>query len=250
MRSNRPNIQDVLAYEIKKEIAERYFGFRKLIETDKLNFQEKTRQYSFILEKRISFDLIRIYILLGDEGLIHEFLSLTNLPADLFYDPYLTKSATIRARVFEGISLHGFTRKRRLKNLFFACYDRLAVHIEQYRDKLKELSEDRENINEEIELFYQKNDISSIVGFLKALGDHSKTGHMEGGMEPGMAQGLAQKMRIENQLPVDHYLPTILSLPARKQIDKDLRQLISQAIDRHQPEFIELFSRRDGWALR
>ena len=30
----QPKIEDILSYEIKKEIADRYFGFRKLIEKE------------------------------------------------------------------------------------------------------------------------------------------------------------------------------------------------------------------------
>ena len=111
------NIQDVLAYEIKKEMADRYFGFRKLIEEDTLDLKEKTRQHSFILEKRISFDLIRIYILLREEKIIRDFLLLTGFKEELFYDPYLAESETIKMRVFQGTKLRGFTWKGRYKNI-------------------------------------------------------------------------------------------------------------------------------------
>ena len=63
----KQTIDEVLSTEIKRDIAERYFSFRKLIEEDEMDLEEKIRQYSIILEKRISFDLIRIYILLKKE---------------------------------------------------------------------------------------------------------------------------------------------------------------------------------------
>ncbi|MBW2501727.1 MAG: hypothetical protein JRD39_02190, partial [Deltaproteobacteria bacterium] len=73
----KTNFEDILAVELKREIAERYFGFRKMIEEDNLDLTEKIKSQLAILEKRISYELIRIYILLKDDGLIHEFMELT-----------------------------------------------------------------------------------------------------------------------------------------------------------------------------
>ena len=250
MSPDSPNIHEVLAYEIKKEIADRYFGFRKLIEDDKLGFFEKTQQYSFILEKRISFDLIRIYIVLKDEELIHRFLALTGLPPDLFYDPYLTQSSTIRQRVFSGVRIHGLTHAGRFKNLVFDCYERLEVHVAEYRTRFDELKKYRDEINAEIETFYRKNDLGSIMGFLKSLGDPNKSGSMEGGMEMGMAQSLEAKMRIAPQLPLEHYLPAIHSLPPMASIKEELKAIIHAAYEDHGAELIHLLSQKESKAAR
>lgn len=245
MSQNSPDIHKVLAYEIKKEIADRYFGFRKLIEEDKLDFVEKTRQYSFILEKRISFDLIRIYIVLKDEKLIQRFLALTGLPADLFYDPYLTQSKTIRQRVFSGVRIHGFLPAGRFKNLIFDCYERLETHTLEYQQKFAELKKYQDEINQKIEIFYRKNDLGSIMGFLKTLGDSNKIGSMEGGMEAGMAQSLEAKIRIEPQLPPEHYLPVLQPLPNLASIRPALKQLIHAAYKKHGAELLDLLSQSE-----
>ena len=250
MSPDSPNIHEVLAYEIKKEIADRYFGFRKLIEDDKLDFAEKTRQYSFILEKRISFDLIRIYIVLKKEDLIHRFLSLTGLPTNLFYDPYLTQSNTIRQRVFSGVHIHGLTHAGRFKNMVFDCYERLETHVVEYRTKFDELKKYQENINEEIETFYRQNDLGSIMGFLKTLGDPNKAGSMEGGMEIGMTQNMEAKMHIAPPLPPEHYLPVIPSLPPMASIKGVLKSIIRSAYEDHGTELIRLLSQKDSRTAR
>jgi hypothetical protein len=250
MSPYNPNIHEVLAYEIKKEIADRYFGFRKLIEDDKLSFFEKTRQYSFILEKRISFDLVRIYIVLKEEALIHRFLALTGLPADLFYDPYLTQSDTIRQRVFSGVHIHGLTHAGRFKNLVFDCYERLEVHVAEYRTRFDELQKYRDEINDAIEIFYRKNDLGSIMGFLKSLGDPNKSGAMEGGMEMGMAQSLEAKMRITPQQPLEHYLPAIQPLPPLANIKRELKIIIGEAYEKHGKELTHLLSQKASKAVR
>ena len=132
----QPNIEDILSYEIKKELADRYFGFRKLIEEDTLDLNEKIRQHSIILEKRICFELVRVYTLLKDEELINRFIDLTGWKERLYYDPYLTESPTIRKRVFQGVKMRGLTRAGRFKNLLLDSYDRLVIHVDQYRQKL------------------------------------------------------------------------------------------------------------------
>ncbi len=238
MSPHRVSVQDMLAYELKKELADRYFGFRKLIEEDKLDFAEKARQYSQILEKRIAYDLIRICLLLRQEALIEEFFSLTGLPAYLFYDPYLSQSARIRARVFTGVHLHGLTGAGRFKNLLFDCYERLEHHLAQYREKFTELLAYEKEINAEIDLFQRSNDLGAIMGFLKSLGDRNRAGSMEGGLEPGLAAGLAARLRIEPQPPVEHYLPLLPPLPALESIRPRLKALAESAWQRHGEEVL------------
>ncbi len=229
----RQDIGQTLTFEIKQDIATRYFGFRKLIEDDKMALTEKIRQYSFILEKRISFDLIRIYIILRDEALIEDFLKLTGLDQKMFYDPYFIESKTIRKRVFEGVKLRGLTKKGCYKNALMDCYDRLVNHVEQYREKFAELIDDQEVINEEIKIFYKKNNLSTILGFLRSLGDTGLTGHMQGGMEPDIASDMDQKLQLAPPPPISESLPIIPPLAPLSAIRKGLKRIGGQAFDLH-----------------
>lgn len=235
----KPTVMDVLAYELKKEVAERYFGFRKLIEEDKLELADKIRQFSFILEKRISFDLIRIYILLKDYELIKAFLKLINLEEELFYDSYLTESQKIKERVFEGLSVRGLTRYNCFYNLVEDCYERLLFHTDRYREKFDELLVDHDNLKEEIKVYYRRNDFGSIMGFLRSLGDVDRSGGMQGGMEIGLVQELEKKMQIETPPPIEHYLPVIPPLPPFKSIVSDLKPLIKRAFQLHDKGFVD-----------
>jgi len=245
----KPNIQDVLSYEIKKEIADRYFGFRKLIEEDKLGLLDKIQQYSFILEKRISFDLIRIYILLHDESLIQDFLDLVNLEERLFYDSFLTHSQQIQERVFEGVRIRGLTRFGCFCNLVEDCYERLVFHAGRYREKYDELVELQANIDAEIKVFYRQNDFGSIMGFLHSLGDAGQSGGMEGGMEVGLLQELEKKMDIKAPPPIEHYLPPISSLPPHKGIARDMKRLLKEAYSQHDEVFLDKIIARSAFPL-
>ncbi|RJX34279.1 MAG: hypothetical protein C4531_04500 [Desulfurivibrio sp.] len=246
----KPDINEVIAYEIKRDIAERYFGFRKLIEQDKRDLEKEIRIHSFILEKRISFDLIRLYIILKDEELIDAFLALTALDKKQFYDPHFIQSTTIRNRVFEGIRVHGLTRSGRFHHLATDCYERLEMHSEQYRLKFDELKEARENIAEEIKVFYQQNDLGSIMGFLRSLGSSHKMGDLEGGMEIGMADSLEKKMAIAPLLPIEHYLPVIKPLPPLAHIARDLKKLLDRAYRLHDEESLDFLTSRKKSAQR
>ncbi|MBI5559051.1 MAG: hypothetical protein HY885_15600 [Deltaproteobacteria bacterium] len=243
-------IDEVIAYEVKRDIADRYFGFRKLIEQDKLSLENEIKHHAFILEKRISFDLIRIYILLKDEELIGAFLAMTGLDSKQFYDPYFKESATIRNRVFEGIRVHGLTRSGRFNNLGLDCYERLELHTEQYRLKFEELKKSDEDIAEEIKIFYQQNDLGSIMGFLRSLGASHAMGDMQGGMEIGMAQSLEKKMAIAPMLPIENYLPVIMPLPTPAHISGEFKKLLDRGYRLHDEETLEFLTSKKRAASR
>jgi hypothetical protein len=235
----QPNIEDFLSYEIKKELADRYFGFRKLIEEDTLDLSEKIRQHSIILEKRICFELVRVYSLLKDEELINRFISLTGWKERLYYDPYLTESPTIRQRVFQGVKIRGLTKAGRFKNLLLDSYDRLVIHVDQYRQKLQELIENRELIDEEIKLFYRQNDIGTIMSFLRNLDANQASDSIGGGAEAGLNDAYTERMRVKPPLPIEQQLPIIPPLIARPHIRKELKKLVDRAYRLHGDHFLD-----------
>lgn len=246
----KAKIDEVIAYEIKRDMADRYFGFRKLIEDDKVELENEISMHSFILEKRISFDLIRIYIILKDETLIDQFLGLTTFDKKQFYDPFFTESKTIMERVFVGIKEHGLTRAGRFENLLMDCYERLEFHTRHYRKKFEELKEANRELAEEIEVFHQQNDLGSMLGFLRSLGNSKKLGSMEGGMEIGIAQSLEQKMAIAVPLPIEHHLPFIEPLPPLDKVEKTLKKLAAQAYRLHDNETLEFLTSKKTAAER
>jgi len=233
------NIDQALSIEVKKEIADRYFGFRKLIEEDIQDFDDRVIASFYQMEKRIGFDLVRLYILLKDDDLIHAFFQLIGLEEKMFFDPYLTESPTIRRRVLAGQNVHGLTRYARFRNLVFDTYTSLLEHIEEYRKNLEDLAEERETIAEEIKLFYRKNDLPTIMGFLRSLGGGGsyRAGSMEGGLNYQTGENLDRKMRVEPPPPVGELLPVIPQPPPLAAIKGRLKKIIDKAYERQgQPE--------------
>lgn len=226
-----------LAFEVKKDIAERYFGFRKIIEEDSNSYQQEVINSALSLETEIGFDLLRIYALLKGDDLIQRFYKLTKLGEVLFFDSYVTSSPTIRKRLFENRPVRGFFRKSRFKNMFFDVYRELEDHVEDYRARLASLIEEHDVIEEEIKLFYKKNDISGIMLFLRNLeGDASTSGSMAGGLNTHSNISMEDKMRLQAPISAEKLLPVLPTIPTISSIKDELLELVNTALAL-QPEF-------------
>jgi len=225
------DLNDYLALEVKKEMADRYFGFRKLIEEDIKEYDNQILTSFLRLEQKIGFDLVRLYILLKDEHLIHDFFRLAGLEQLIFYDPYLPESPTIRKKVFAGQRTRGLTRAGRFKNMVFDTYESLAEDIDQYRKNLLELSRERDTIAEEIKQFYHKHDLGIMMDFLRHLdgSGSSATGSMAGAVTPQTGTELERKMKVEPPPPVDQLLPVIPPLAPLAKIKPLLKKIVDQA---------------------
>jgi hypothetical protein len=223
-----------LAFEVKKEIADRYFGFRKIIEEDSDDYQKDIISSALVLETKIGFDLLRIYALLQEDDLIAQFYELTNLGDVLFFDPYVSSSPTIRKRLFQDQNVHGFFRKSRFSNMFFDVYESLRYHVDDYRRRIAALAEDHDVIEEEIKLFYQKNDISGIMLFLRSLdGSSGTSGTMSGGINSGGTISMEKKMRLQPPQPVEKFLPVLEAIPDPATINSKLKALVNRAYEKH-----------------
>ncbi len=232
------DISKILTFEVKKEIADRYFGFRKIIEEDTHSYQEDIIQSSFYLEDKIGIDIVHIFNLLHSEDLIQAFFQLVKLPDRLFLDSHLNKSERIKKNLFSGRSIRGITRKGCIKNMFFDTYEELYNHINEYQSTLKKLSEDQATIREQINLFYKKNDISDILNFLRSFEVYSQSHLSHLDLDTGLnsTQDLNDKMRLHPPPAVEKLLPIIPAIPPLKKVRPMLKKLISTAHARR-PDF-------------
>ncbi|MCL1980095.1 MAG: hypothetical protein FWG62_03345 [Proteobacteria bacterium] len=222
------DLDGILALEIKKEIADRYFGSRKRIEEDSREYNQHLREAYCQLEDEVGFDLIRLYILLGSESLIHDFFHLTGMRDEVFLDPYLRSSPTIRQRLFKGLFIHGLTRRSRFHNLFFDLYERLRQGVATYGATTKRLVEEGKALAEEVEQFHRTNDLGTMMGFLRRL---DGGGAMQGPLQPQQDSDLAEKMRLPVPVAAETHLPAIPSLPEVRAHKAKLRHLADTAFD-------------------
>jgi hypothetical protein len=219
---------NILTFEVKKEIADRYFGFRKIIEEDTQLYKQKVIALSFDLEDSIGTDLVRIYTLLQDDDLISKFFKVSGLSERLFFDCSINKCRALRENVFRGRKIRGLTRWFCFKNMFFDTYTLLHDHIIDYRSALCQLTEDHDTLREQINLFYRKNDISGIMQFLRGLDRSSAgdTGLLETAQEPNPCCCLDDKLRLHPPDPVEELLPIIPEIPPLKEIRAALKEIL------------------------
>lgn len=231
------DIAAALNIEIKKEMADRYFSFRTLIETDTEALGQAVAA-AVEIEQVVVIDLTRLYILLNNEELIDSFLQLSGLETPYYFDPYILTSATIKKRMFQDVSVWGLTWKGRFSKIFLNCYDDLCKHIDIFRGLREELYTEQEIIGETIDLFYRQNDISSMLGFFRSLESTSQIGSsMEGGMNTGFDDSLEKKMRISRPDMVDGTIHALPPLVSAEQIKTQLKQLASKAHSHHPTDF-------------
>ncbi|PIE57761.1 MAG: hypothetical protein CSA33_06860 [Desulfobulbus propionicus] len=226
-------INHILTLEVRKEIAERYFGLRKTIEEDIQRYNEQLKAALNAMEMTVGMTLIRIYILLQHTKIIKEFNQLIGLNDDLFFDPYLVESATIRRRLFNGTDQtrgRGITKKQKFTNLLYTLYQQLLQAVEEYRRVRQHLMQEEETIAEEIKMFHRNNDLSAIIGFLRHLdSDPIHTGYMAGDLMKARDKKLAEKMYVQPPLQAEKVLPPIPAMPPCKEVKKLLAQLAKNA---------------------
>ncbi len=232
------DITDFLNFEIKREMAERYFSFRKLIEEDTKALQ-KSIATLMLLEQKVAIDLTRIYILLHDQDLIWDFLYLSGLERDFFLDMYVRESPTIKAKLFHDVTVWGLTWSGRFTRMLLTCYDDLVAHVAEFRENYALLADKHGMLVEEIDLFYKKNDISSIMGFLRGMESNSTVGgKLEGAITSGFNESMEEKMRIKRPQPLEKSITLMPPLVPAEQIKKELKKLAAAALVFHPKDFL------------
>ncbi len=221
------NIENILALEVKNELAKRYFGFRKIIEEDTAAYFENIKKASQQLEETVGHDLVRIYSILNQQSLLQQFFKLTGIPENLFTAAFIN-TAPAKDDIITQQKFRGFTRKGCLHNLFFDAYDCLFIDTLAFREAFSRLVLDHETIREQIRIFYRKNDIHTIFQFLRSLDSSS----MHDGLpafnaDSGMS--MDAKLRIEPPPPVSELLPEVAPIPTAKKIRKELKALVTEA---------------------
>jgi hypothetical protein len=235
------DIDRVLAAEIKKDLAERYFGMRRIIEEDSTAYRNDIIASMIELESEVGVDLIRIYILLGDEDLIARFQDLTRIPHDIFNDPYVYRSPAIQKQLLNNQRIRGISQRRRFKNLILDLYQQLFEAIGSYRTKFAELTEQHDTIVEEINLFYRKNDFAGIMGFFRSL--EGGDGTLLNAEQPlsRRHESMEGKMRLPIPDAVHEILPELPAIPPLREIQRQLVRLAQEAHTR-QPHRIKEIS--------
>ena len=225
---------NALAYEVKQEIAERYFGFRTRIENQSQKYLESVKEVGQELDSGIRLDLCRMRFLLKEPRLFCVFLNLAGFPKDYATTLSNRLQAPFDPDLFIEMKGVGFTRWRRFQGIAKIVYHSLADNISAYCDHFLKLQEEHGEICSELEKFQHQNDLSDILCFLRNFdspdSERSKFLHSNAGL---LNTTLEQDLRIAPPASVTEALPSLSPLPPMRQIRDQFTELLRQAFSHH-----------------
>ena len=234
------DIGKALTYQIKREIAERYFGYRKIIEEDRHALEAMIRDLRFLYEQKIGRDIVRIYVLLRDPDLIDEFLRFAGWEDRPFFDKYVAESATIMEQIFKDMEIHGWKSHSRFTNLFLDSYERLYLDTFEYRKKLDEVLEEAKIIDEEIRQFKEKFSLEEIMSFLRTLDRRDDlTGVLGENLSEGKVEELPSRLDLAPVGDLEKLLPRVPELPVPNKAKSSLKNLANRTIKAHKEEVLK-----------
>jgi Mg2+ and Co2+ transporter CorA len=236
------NFADAIAYEIKRDIAERYFGGRRLIEEEIERYRQLLAETGASYSARIGRDLQRLRLLLKEEEPFRECCRLCGLNDETLRQLAPAPPGEPVADLFHRHLGHGLTRAGRYRaTVFLACQTLLAT-IEAYRAKVAELNELHGEIKREISQFERKNDLSGILGFFRDMDGAGRwqAGALQGEIAQHSGMGLEQQLRLKAPEPVSSRLPELPEPPAVKELKYQLEPRLKSLFKRHDHELCPL----------
>jgi hypothetical protein len=232
------NIADAIAFEVKKEIAERYFGTRRRIEEESSLYLRLLTESSAEYSARIGKDLQRLRLMFAEEVFFRDLLSLIGLPEEFSRkcQEIQAESAQVLLKNFHG---RGLTKVRRYRDLVHKTYRALIMTIEEYRTNFADLHEMREEICREISEFERRNDLSGILGFFR---EFDRTGNWQAGVLQGdipfsRGMDLGQDLRLHPPPAVTEVMPSLPAPPPLEAFKSRVDQLLNAAYASHSDDF-------------
>jgi hypothetical protein len=163
------DIGKALAYQVKREMAERYFSARKTIEDDITMLHSKITELSDYFDFVIASDFLRLYSILVEKDLIDKFLEMINLKEPSFYDDYMIRSKNIKNRLLMGFQDRGWTSYGKFHNRFKDSYLKLFENVMRYNEKVQELIDFENIVKEETALIKTKFSLDEMMCFMREL---------------------------------------------------------------------------------
>jgi hypothetical protein len=226
---------NAFSYEVKLEIANRYFGFRTRIESEIQDYLARVDKIDEEIVAKIRVDILRMQVLLHQERLFKAFLTFAGLPEILTGNTCGRQIPPDSIELFGDMKGEGFTRWRRYRDLAFKVYLSLEDHIAAYRETYLDLSDEHEEICRQIDNFHRNNDLTGILSFLQTFdtehAERLKFLHADSYHPPD--KNLDQDLRIVSPRPVNTLLPIIAAVPSLKQAHKPLTELLETAFAFH-----------------
>ncbi len=243
-----PDIEKALAYQVKKEIAQRYFRIRKLIEDDSANIKKMMGDLQTVYERELRPSLIRMYVLLLDEDLIERFLRELGWQDRPFWEEYTDFSPDERKELVRGIKSHGWLKSTRYANLVLESYAELYQRYLDFDDLREEILDELAIVKEEIQQFERNYSLDEIMSFLRNLNfeDESTVKALGKNIDSSKMGELEKKLAFPDISKIQEQMPPVPKLPKPDEFQERLKDLAHEAYDRHRDEAVELLEEAES----
>ncbi len=233
------DIEKALAYQIKKEIAQRYFRIRKLIEEDSANARTLLNNLEDIYMEDIRPSLLRIYALLTDQDLIKEFTGLLDLQTPPFLDEFIHMSAAEKEKLIRELEPRGWFKEKRFLNLLIDSYRLFYDRWKNYYDLREEVLDELALVKEEVEQFTKNYSLDDIMQFLRGLdtGDEAASKALGRTVEGRRLGEFDKKLPVVEDLErLFERVPELAQIPEPDVIEVELKKIGKKAFYRHEDE--------------
>ena len=223
---------NAIAFEVKQEIAERYFGLRTRIEEWSSRYLEQLHQTDKELAAAIGLDLWRFRVLLEAPYLFHGFLRLIDLPGeDAIHLCRLHSPEPAPGELFTHLRGGGLTRRQRFRSLASAVYCSLARNVAAYHEAAHQLQLEHDDICAEIDRFRRQNDLTDILSFLRSLdsGTAERSRLLHSDASGGRTSTLDSDLQLKAPPPVSAVLLQLRPLPPLEQIKEPFTAFLNEA---------------------
>jgi hypothetical protein len=159
----------MLTFELKEDLARRYFGTRKQIENDKIAYLSSLAESSTTGRQDVVHCITKICTLLGSADLCTVFFKFTGLPQDFLNTPLQPHDIVTSKRLIVEFKRRGITRRRRYRNTLYHLYSLLEKEVATYCEDYEENQLLYDDICDEINKFRRNFDLTTIFQFLREI---------------------------------------------------------------------------------
>ena len=237
------DISAALAYQVKKEIAENYFGSRKALEEERDDLLRQEKLLKKAWEQEVLPILISLYLLFIREEEGRAFLDLIKRKDLIESIKHNLKDRGINF-VPQTCSLpFTLTSKGKYKKLIFTLYQLASANGETLGDEFQALQKKMSLFNEELNNFTTRYNLSDILSLIHSFENRDDLkGVLGENTDPRAIPLLEEKLMlrpIEISREGEEFLRP---LPPIKEIQKPLNLLIDLTFQGHCPEIKKMLA--------
>ena len=230
------DIAAALAYQVKKEIAENYFGTRRELEEEREDLIRQAKRFQKAWVQEVQAPLVLIGELLLDPETAKSFFALLGqerLPLAVPDRPDRTFSKAVDACPLP----FALTSQAKYQALIAQWYGLAWGRSQPVLEKVRALDKKVRLYNEDLAKFSLSYSLQEILAFIKALEGRSELkGVLGENTDPRAVPELEKKLMLKSLDPSVLGLSEVKPLPKLSQIREPLRALVKQAFRRNGEE--------------